>query len=332
MNKEQPPEKQRSSSHVSATERGIALAMAVIVLITLIVLAIQPRSMNAATFAVVRFLAATFAGIAGYLFAGNIGLEANIPFNKTQIRATGAFATFVLVLFFFGFALPGSSNSASDTGSQTNSGQIEWGTQTDIVNFGSTRNLNVLNSDFKWNQGGSPSSKYIISQSNAIQIVADGGTDHWQGNYSAPLIAYQVKGNFEAQVKVLFDPTSPVQAAGLGIRSSQSADTFVRMALASDPNYNGKSISVGENVGGLGKRLGFTPYRDNTTWMRMTRQNSNLTLSYSKDGKTWVDMVSDYPFELPAEAEVFLYAFSVYNNQNVVATFYDFALARPVQS
>jgi hypothetical protein len=115
MNKEPVPDQQKQVSNVSAIERGISLLMAMAVLGTLIFLVIQPRSMDASTFAIVRFLAATFAGIAGYLFAGTIGLETTIPLNKTQVRSTGAFAAFVLVLFFFGFALPNSTSVSTPT-------------------------------------------------------------------------------------------------------------------------------------------------------------------------------------------------------------------------
>ena len=95
---------------VSPAERGIALAMALAVLATFMVLVLNPREMDSGTLAIVRFLAASFAGIAGYLFSGNLGLEAKMPLNKTTIRAAGGFAAFVLVLFAFFVGVPESSN------------------------------------------------------------------------------------------------------------------------------------------------------------------------------------------------------------------------------
>jgi hypothetical protein len=117
---EQTPEGHKLTQHVSATERGIALALAVAVLITFIVLVLNPRAMDGGTLAIVRFLAATFAGIAGYLFTGSIGLEAKIPWNKTQIRATGAFAAFVLVLFLFFTGVPGLESKDERNQSESN--------------------------------------------------------------------------------------------------------------------------------------------------------------------------------------------------------------------
>lgn len=62
--------------------------------------------MDSGSLAIIRFLAACFAGIAGYLFSGTLGIETRIPWSRTQIRATGAFAAFVLVLFMFYIGLP----------------------------------------------------------------------------------------------------------------------------------------------------------------------------------------------------------------------------------
>ncbi|MCG6138064.1 MAG: hypothetical protein MET45_26110 [Nostoc sp. LLA-1] len=113
MSEEKPSRQNNSFQQISATERGIALALAVAVLVTFIVLILYPRKMDGGTLAIVRFLAATFAGIAGYLFTGNLNLEAKMPLNKTQVRATGAFAAFVLVLFVFFFGVPASSSDQS---------------------------------------------------------------------------------------------------------------------------------------------------------------------------------------------------------------------------
>ncbi len=95
------------NSHVSFAERGIGLGLASAVLVTFIILVLNPRIMNNGTLAIIRFLAATFAGISGYFFVGNLGLEARIDFlNKSQIRATGTFATFIITLFFFFVGVP----------------------------------------------------------------------------------------------------------------------------------------------------------------------------------------------------------------------------------
>ena len=82
--------------------------------------------MNSGTLAIVRFLAAAFAGISGYLFSGNLGLEAKIPWNKTQIRATGTFAAFVVVLLLFFYGVPGIEEPDVNQ-TQSGSGNIQVG-------------------------------------------------------------------------------------------------------------------------------------------------------------------------------------------------------------
>ncbi|WP_353931895.1 COR domain-containing protein [Okeanomitos corallinicola TIOX110] len=112
---ETPEPQKQPKQTISSAERGIALAMALGVLTTFIVLVLNPRLMTGGTLAIVRFLAATFAGIAGYLFSGELGLEAKIPLNKTQVKATGAFAAFVLVLLIFFMGVPASEISPQPT-------------------------------------------------------------------------------------------------------------------------------------------------------------------------------------------------------------------------
>ena len=72
--------------HNSAAERGIALGLAVAVVVVLMTIVLTPRAMDGGTLAIVRFLAALCAGLSGYLFAGTLGLEARLPFNKALIR------------------------------------------------------------------------------------------------------------------------------------------------------------------------------------------------------------------------------------------------------
>ena len=95
-----------SSSHISPAERGIALGMAVAVLGTLIILVLYPRALESQTMAIVRFIAASFAGIAGYLFSGTLDVRGKIPLTETQFRAAGGFAAFIVVFLLFFYGVP----------------------------------------------------------------------------------------------------------------------------------------------------------------------------------------------------------------------------------
>jgi hypothetical protein len=97
----------------STWEKIVAIILATIVLGTFIFYIFSPPPTADATLAIIRFLAATFSGLAAFLFVGDLNLEGTIPrLNKLKIRAAGGFATFVLVfiLFFYGIKPSGSSN------------------------------------------------------------------------------------------------------------------------------------------------------------------------------------------------------------------------------
>ncbi|MFN6567249.1 COR domain-containing protein [Dendronalium sp. ChiSLP03b] len=112
MSDNQQPENNKPSPQNSPAERGIALGMALAVLMLFIFLVIQSGTPGQSVILpLVRLLAAAFAGIIGYLVTGNLGLEAHVPFSKTHIRATGAFAAFIVVLLLFFYGVPTSDNS-----------------------------------------------------------------------------------------------------------------------------------------------------------------------------------------------------------------------------
>lgn len=106
MSKDKSSDKHQPSHKISNSERGIALGFSGAVLVTLIFLVLHPQLIQTEALAIIRFLAAIFAGIAGYLFAGNLEIKAKIPLNNTQIRAAGAFAAFIVVLLIFFYGVP----------------------------------------------------------------------------------------------------------------------------------------------------------------------------------------------------------------------------------
>lgn len=120
---EQKINTQPQSNSNSSVEIGVALLFAGVVLATLIFLVLNPRAMDEGTLAIVRFLAACFAGLAGYLFSGNLGLEGKIlSLTKAEIKASGGFAAFIIVfiLFFLPVSVSESQNSNSTDNSQSN--------------------------------------------------------------------------------------------------------------------------------------------------------------------------------------------------------------------
>ncbi|HVT15232.1 MAG TPA: hypothetical protein VHQ90_03490 [Thermoanaerobaculia bacterium] len=96
-------------------DRSLGLALTALVVIVFIIFLFYPlKETTAATLSIIRFLAALAAGFSAYLFIGSMDLSGELPLNvsKPQIRATGAFAIFTLVLLLFFLGIPSSEKGA----------------------------------------------------------------------------------------------------------------------------------------------------------------------------------------------------------------------------
>jgi hypothetical protein len=95
----------KAPQQLSTAERGYCLGIGLIVIVAFIYIALNPQKIeDSLRPAIIRFLAALGAGVLGYLFSGN--LVAYLPIKQAQVRATGGFASFVLVLVLFYVGLP----------------------------------------------------------------------------------------------------------------------------------------------------------------------------------------------------------------------------------
>lgn len=98
----------------STWEKIVSICLAAIVLGTFIFYVFNPPPTADGTLALIRFLAATFSGLAAFLFVGDLNLEGSIPGlnDKVKVRAAGGFAAFLLVflLFFYNIQPEGNSN------------------------------------------------------------------------------------------------------------------------------------------------------------------------------------------------------------------------------
>ena len=103
-------------------ERIVAVVLAAFVIVIFVILVFYPPERIRETLPIIRFLAAFAAGASASLFAGSLDLESTLPVSKTQIRAAGGFATFILVFFLFLWGIGDSETnspklSPSDTSS-----------------------------------------------------------------------------------------------------------------------------------------------------------------------------------------------------------------------
>jgi hypothetical protein len=101
-----------------------------------------------------------------------------------------------------------------------------------FISFASPTNRIDLNSNFIWCEGKSNSSHYILPKTNLLRLSTTGHTDRADAEDSAPLIAYAVKGNFEAEVKIQFKSNINYQRAGFGIRCPVNRHEYLRIQMS----------------------------------------------------------------------------------------------------
>ena len=88
----------------------------------------------------------------------------------------------------------------------------------EIIPFGSSDNPSLLNAAFGWQPGNAPINAYdLSSHPNALTLITDGHTDQWAEFDTQPVIFYPIEGNFETQVKVVFNPIWGHEFAALGV-------------------------------------------------------------------------------------------------------------------
>ena len=191
------------------------------------------------------------------------------------------------------------------------------------IPFASPSDSNALNPIFGWQPGSSEASSYDLTLNESmLTLIAGPRTDQWGPTNTAPLVAYPISGNFEAQVKAIFSPVQDPQLAGLGVRSAQDQNTWLRITRTFD-HATGQSVSIIGAQQGHGLRLNATPYSDDTVYLKIARRGSLFTLSYSTNDQNWIDLQKDYVFEMASDVELFITVFSV-NPHGITAQFSDF--------
>jgi regulation of enolase protein 1 (concanavalin A-like superfamily) len=202
----------------------------------------------------------------------------------------------------------------------------------EVIPFGSLGNPGLLNAAFGWQAGGSTVNTYdLAAYANVLTLIAGGSTDQWAEVDSAPLIFYPLQGNFEAQVKVVFNPVWGHELAALGIRSTRDHNTWLRLggvyAVFTEGNGPEHHIVLDVDDQGIGGKIRTSPYPANAVYLKIERKGSVFDFFYSEDGVNWTALITGYIAEMPANVEVFLTVGS-WGDKGISAEFHNFTVLR----
>ena len=202
----------------------------------------------------------------------------------------------------------------------------------EIIPFGAPGNPGSLNRVFAWQPGNSSTNAYSLTASpNSLALIANGRTDQWAELDSQPVIFYPLEGDFEAQVKVVFNPMWGHELAALGVRSAHDHLTWLRLggvyAVFSPGGEAEQHIVLDIDHQGQGGKIKTSPYSANTFYLKIKRQGSRFDFLYSSNAVNWTPLQAGYVAELPASVEVFLTVGS-WGDRGISAEFHEFTILR----
>jgi len=154
-------------------------------------------------------------------------------------------------------------------------------------------------------------------------LISGPSTDQWSKRDDAALLSFPITGNFDVQVRVIFDPSKNYQSAGLGIRSANDPLTWIRITRS---YFDGQVFGVGRTVQGVSTP--FTPvnYGSDTIYLRIERRGEFVTLSYHGEGKNWIALEKDHEIKLSEKVEIYLITYSTDTFAGATAQFSDLSI------
>lgn len=183
----------------------------------------------------------------------------------------------------------------------------------------------VLNSSFKWAQGGISTSTYSLEpQTNCIYIVGGPNSDHWGNQTTTPFLLYQVDGDFEATVEVFANPSRNYQMAGMGVLSKDQTVWFRAARFYYDDQYIGSAVSEAS----ISQALNGPAYNLEHFYLKIEKQNNQFSSAYSSDGNVWTYINKNYSLNIASTHDIYLYALSAQNSYSFEAKFCDFRILK----
>lgn len=177
---------------------------------------------------------------------------------------------------------------------------------------------------FKWRQGGSSANAYALGK-GPIQIVAGSKTDQWSKVDTAPLILYAINGDFQVQIRLYYSSKQSAEFAGLGVRSSTDAYSWVRIGLVHGATAQERTVVVDIDDKGTSSKIASVNYAKDEIFVKITRSGQDLTFYASPDGQSWTTIKS-YSLKMPELVEVYLTAFA-WGNTGTSVWFEDYRVS-----
>lgn len=191
-----------------------------------------------------------------------------------------------------------------------------------IIPFYSQRTSHQLSQDFKVSNPVLGTLLTFPEEKNRMHLSILPDTNQW-GTDNALSIRYPVEGNFDARVKVLFDPKTYHQYAILGVVSIEDPNIWLRISRAYSEGYDVVNAQV--SIDNTRLTLESVPYRPDTVYLRIVRNENVFILSYSQNGSDWQPITYYDAFIIEEMVLVYLGAYSTSDN-GVEVEFYDFTV------
>jgi hypothetical protein len=170
----------------------------------------------------------------------------------------------------------------------------------------------------------------FAAEPGRLTIAASTG-DRWddliKGNFTAPRLLREVKGDFSAVVKVLpFDAKGPDAYLGGGLVLWHDNNTFLRYLVARNPPVFGPGPHAHLRVESDGNtRLEqFPPLKDDQRYLNLERRGNTCRVRWGADGKTWGDFVTLPDMNLPPDVRVGLLVLNKSKDADPSVQFEDF--------
>lgn len=191
-----------------------------------------------------------------------------------------------------------------------------------IIPFYSQKTSHQLSQDFKVSNPGLGTILTFPEDKNRVHLSTLPNTNQW-GTDNALSIRYPIEGNFDVRVKVLFDPKTYHQYAILGVVSIEDSNTWLRISRAYSEGYDVVNTQV--SIENARLTLESVPYRPDTVYLRIVRNENVFILSYSHNGSDWQPLTHYDTFILEEVVLVYLSAYST-SETGVEVEFYDFTV------